>query len=156
MKWVRTMLSVQPKVILVLQHAGWSPDRFVTISKWSDYFVKKGFFLSPDARTILENLGGLKITPPTSPTNLFNPTEFHFDPYYAASSEVDRIKQWEQDYCVKLFPIGEVGRQVILLCGDDGKIYGAGLGCVKLIGVHISEALDTLVLAERQWSTLSG
>lgn len=143
------MLKFDPRVEAVLLQSGWSPTRSISISHWIDPLEREGFNMGPQAKEILRNLGGLRIEPPTSPSNLFYPSAINFDPYFAASGELDRVRLWQVRYGRTLSPLGEYDPLFLLLCGDDGAIFGAREHKFNKLGNNIEEALEVRVLANR-------
>src|SRR5713101_2605459 len=116
------MLQFSSEVEKVLRQSGWTPSRSVSVNQWVDPLVREGFKPLPGALKILENLGGLEITPPTSPSNLFFPSKIILDPYYTASGELDRVKKWEKRYSLMLFPLGEYDPNHMIFLADNGQI----------------------------------
>jgi hypothetical protein len=137
-------------VEIILRQSGWFPDRSVAATQWIDPLLRLGCRSLPEAHTILESLGGLEIHPPPRESNLFFPGAIAFDPVYAASSEIDRIKAWEQRYRIKLFPLGEYEPSYLLLLSDSSHIFGAREKRFYRLGKTIEDALELLTLANRQ------
>lgn len=144
------MFKFAPPVEAVLLQAGWSPTRSTYISQWIDLLQGEGFVMGQQAKEILRNLGGLIIQPPTSPSNLFYPSALNFNPYFAASGELDRVQLWQRRYGLTLSPLGEYDPLFLLLCGDDGTIFGAREHQFDKLGSNIEEALEVRVLANRR------
>jgi SUKH-3 immunity protein len=144
------MFKFDPRVEAVLLQSGWTPTRSISIWQWIDPLEREGFVMVPQAKEILRNLGGLRIEPPTSPSNLFYPSAINFDPYFAASSELDRVQLWQERYGLRLSPLGEYHPVFLLLCGEDGTIFGAREHKFDKLGNNIEEALEVRVLANRR------
>jgi hypothetical protein len=144
------MLQFSAEVEQILRQAGWFPTRSVPVSQWVEPLVEVGYKPFPVAIRILENLGGLEITPPTSESNLFFPSKIVFDPVYAASSEFDRVEKWQRDYGLVLFPLGEYDPLFILLCAEDGRIFGGREKRFDLLGDTIEDALELRIFARRR------
>jgi hypothetical protein len=144
------MLHFSAEVEEVLREAGWTPTRHASAVQWVDPLVKVGYTPLLIATQILENLGGLAITPPSSEANVFFPSEIIFDPVYAASSEFDRVKKWQEEYDLLLFPLGEYDPTFILLCSEDGRIFGARERQFDYLGATIADALELRILARHR------
>jgi hypothetical protein len=119
------------------------------VGRWVEPLSEEGYTPLPGAIAILENLGGLEITPPTSAANLFYPDKITFDPVTATVGEFDRIQGWQRKYGVTFFPLGEYVPCFMLLFADDGRICGGRDQRLDLLGNGIEEALDLLILAKR-------
>ena len=144
------MFNFSPDVEKVLRESGWFPARSVQISQWIDPLVQVGYRPLPVAKRILENLGGLEITPPHNEANVFFPGKIVFDPVFAASSELDRVENWQKQYDIALFPLGESDPLFILLCSEDGRIFDARAEWLYFLGETIESALELLILARRR------
>jgi len=144
------MFLFSPQVQKVLEEAGWSPSRSVPVTEWIKNLTDVGYKPFPLAIAILENLGGLEITPPTNQSNLFFPCKIVFDPVYAASSEFDRIKKWQEEHGLWLFPLGEYDPLFILMCSSGGRIFGGRESRFDLLGDSIEDALELRIFASRR------
>jgi hypothetical protein len=144
------MFAFCEEVDAVLRQSGWTPERSVDISQWTDPLVKEGYEFHPTAETILKNLGGLRIIPPHNEDNLFFPSEILFDPFYAASGELDRVEAWQAQCRTNLAPLGEYHPSYLLLSAPGGKIYGAREKRIYLLGDSIEKALELRILARRK------
>jgi SUKH-3 immunity protein len=143
------MFDFRDEVQGILRPSGWFPERSVDISGFTDRLLKEGYTFNAFSKRILRNLGGLKITPPQSDSNLFFPGELVFDPFYAASGELDRVKGWERKFKLNLSPLGEYDPLFLLLSADNGKMYGGRERKFYLLGDSIEDALELRLLANR-------
>jgi hypothetical protein len=144
------MYAFSPEVEDVLLQAGWFPARSVATSQWVGPLEQVGYKPFPAAIRILENLGGLVITPPTNESNLFYPGQIVFDPVFAASSEFKRVEKWQDEYGLRLFPLGEYDPLFILMCSDNGRIFGAREQLFHFLGATIEVALELQIFARRR------
>src|SRR5262245_36440311 len=115
--------SFSPGVENVLRQFGWSPDRNVSIANWLDRLKGEGLTTNAVAERVLSNLGGLTITPPTNEDNQFAPSKIEFDPVKAAGGESDRVLSWQEDFNLKLFPVGRYDPLFIILISADGRVF---------------------------------
>jgi len=141
------MFRFTTEVERVLREAGWFPTRCVSAAEYVNPLTEVGYRPFPLAIKILENLGGLEINPPESNSNLFFPGKIILDPVYAASSEFDRVARWQEQYDLRLFPMGEYEPMFILLCAENGRIFGAREHHFDWLGDTIESALELLILA---------
>jgi hypothetical protein len=144
------MFKFSPAVEQVLRQTGWFPTRSVSIFQWVDPLVEVGYKPFPVAIRILENLGGIEISPPRDESNLFFPSKIVFDPVFAASSEFDRVGKWQKEFDIALFPLGEYDPIYILLCSEDGRIFGAREQWFYFLGETIEDALELRIFARRR------
>lgn len=141
------MFKFTPEAEEVLRRSGWAPSRSVVIEAWTDRLAYEGYALTPGAARILENFGGLEITPPKNDFNLFFPSKIVFDPIIAASGEFDRVDSWQRDLQTTLYPLGEVLEQFILLFAQTGRIYACTDGVLDILGENLEEAMELLIFA---------
>jgi hypothetical protein len=120
------------KALRALKRSGWSPDRRVSIQYWIDELTSEGFTIHPEAVTVLQNYGSLRIE-----THVGTLT---FDPLFA-SGEFDMVQYWETRLAKKLSPIGEAEAAMILLA-DDGLVFGSRDGELIQIGTSFQDAID--------------
>jgi len=139
------MLS--PHVKSVLTKAGWSPERKVPIDEWYGYFKAHGLICSAEAAAILENLGGVRISPPRNSDSTFCPEEIVIDPIFAGRA--DLVKEWQSDLKEPLCPLGSIwnDRAVLVLSGD-GKFYGISDLGVHHVGDDLASALEMVISAK--------
>jgi hypothetical protein len=149
------MFQFREEVAELLGACGWTPHRSVDVTQYTQRLLNEGFRFNSVSEEILRNLGGLRIVPVPDASNLFFPSEIFFDPYYAASGELDRVRNWQEKFDLELSPIGEYDPTYLLLCGTNGKIYSGRERRFQLLGDSIEEALEMRVLANRRPLLLS-
>jgi hypothetical protein len=146
-------LALSPEAEKVLLAAGWTPERQVDPSYWTDVLQTEGYVFSPAAEQILASFGGLAVRPPTRPELSVQCSRFHFDPVASSSGEFDRFEDWEALAQRPLAPIGEVG--LWILCADaDGGVYIGSHGDLEAIG-PLERALDYLCMGRGKPLSLS-
>lgn len=135
------------KVEVSLLKAGWTPGRRaeLLVSKWEIQFFQKGeFVLSPVAREVLLELGGLRFQQ-DGPGEEVALGSFYFDPT-VAEGESDRFANFESTIGARLCPVGEAhDRYTYMAVAEDGRVM-----CLMddgwIIGKNIEEALSSLIL----------
>src|SRR5581483_3074105 len=97
-------MMLSQEVQAVLRQQGWSPERKVSTRDWVAQLVGVGYTVLPQAQSILQNFGGLEITPVRTPNDAFAPEVIRFDPVTEVLSEVERIEFWQERLAQKLTP----------------------------------------------------
>ena len=144
------MLSQEVQV--VLRQQGWSPERKVSTRDWVAQLVSVGYTVLPKAESILQNFGGLEITPVKTPNDAYAPDVIRFDPVTEVLSEVERIEFWQEQLAQKLTPLGMLyPSEAILLLGENGQVYCEWGNIIGECGNSFEDALEsTLVFARRK------
>jgi hypothetical protein len=152
-------LNVDEEVLPALQLAGWTPDYRFDTSLWVTALLEDGFRINRHAQHVLERLGGLKIKPIPSASQVSGSGEAIFDPLWAATGESARIAERQRDYLapeVTMCPVGEWASEFILLMGSDGAMYAETTFMFCRVGRSLSEGLRTIVVADRPIERLGG
>jgi hypothetical protein len=142
------MLRFDDEVKRVLESAGWSESRKVSADEWVSALTAEGYTFFPLVLEVLENLGGLTVVPPVDQNDrarAFCPSPFHFDPM-TGLGEFDRFNTWQEEFGLKLFPLGEVG-WYFLMVASNGRVFAGADGNFELLGQTIESALATLIFA---------
>jgi hypothetical protein len=144
------MLSQEDQA--VLRQRGWSPERKVSTRDWIAQLVGVGYTVLPQAESILQNFGGLEITPVRTPDDAFAPEVIRFDPVTEVLSEVERIEFWPEQLAQKLTPLGVLyPSEAILLLGENGQVFSEWGNIITEDGNSFEDALEsTLVFARRK------
>jgi len=126
----------------VLRHLGWSPDRTVDISEWTETLSREGNNVSPVARAIMEHFGGLRLRH----QGFGGPARFDFeinpDSWY---SEREHLALVEEVLDTSLCPLGETSGAALLAVLSDGRVIEEMDGTVFLVGNNWREALDNRI-----------
>jgi SUKH-3 immunity protein len=149
----------------ILRGAGWSESRAVPTEPWVKALIAEGYVSSPIAEQILENLGGLKVTPPPDPQRVFMPSPFHLNPEHGGIGDFELVDFWQKDFGLTLFPLGEIAGYEILTATPDGKVFTVPFdggeylkgnfgdkykSRFRLVGNTIEDALAVLCLARKK------
>ena len=141
-----------PRLLSVLQDAGWSPSRDVSqqAEKWLNELCERGRFPRLEvARAILGSFGGLHLQPSGHGED-FAPGPIDFDPLLAIGEE-DRFQRFEEGKR-KLFPLGEVDNgHAFLAVDDEGHLYVVGDELMAM-GDSLEEGLSNLIHGRRHRS----
>jgi hypothetical protein len=134
---------------LVLESAGWSPNRRVSSAHWVKTLADEGFTLVSEAVVILESFGGLEVHPCRIGSQDYVPETIRFDPVLAASGDFDRVQYWQDSLKVKLSPIAEVGAAILMLA-EDGRVFSCWDNVLWLDGTTFDDAMEnTLIVGKR-------
>jgi hypothetical protein len=144
------MLSEEVKA--ALQPQGWSPDRKVSTIDWVARLVGAGCSVLPQAESILQNFGGLEITPVRTPNDAYSPEVLRFDPLTDVLSEIARIEFWQERLALELTPLGVLyPSEAILLLAESGQVLCEWGNLIGECGNTFEDALEsTLVFARRK------
>lgn len=137
-------------VTTILSANGWTAARAIDINAWIIELEDEGYFVFPQAREVLANLGGLEISPPSSPAGKFCSGEIIFNPRWAATGEQARIKRREIQLSRRFVPIGEWLGEYILLLSDQGEVFAETTFQMLLIGENFSTAMRNLLLCDTE------
>ncbi len=134
--------------ISILRKAGWAPGRRVNArERWIGELEEEGYQCSPEAMSILSELGGLHVKPPKHLGYIHNAIDF--DPVEKTSGEFDMMEVYERKAKEPLFPLGECLCHRILFAGESGKIYvGDICEVIYFLADTIEEALEYLIAVE--------
>lgn len=128
-----------------LRNAGWLPGRRVDalVGPWIAQLESEGFELSEAAKTLLWELGGLRVE--QTGRGLDHWLEpFSFTPLDAVG-EVDYVKAWAEKLGTSLFPVGSGRGGASLLYVTPGGHMVELMTNGWIIGDTVPEGLDTLV-----------
>lgn len=128
-------------VIKILRKNGWIENRKYDISSWIKCLTAEGYVIHDYAYSILEELGNIEVWERSDGKH--SGATFHFNPYYAASGEYDRIEEFEKASGDKLFPIGEL-QQMIMYAGKSKRIYLGDWAELLMAGETIEEFLNNI------------
>jgi hypothetical protein len=136
----------------VLRQQGWSPERKVPTHHWVAELVGSGFTVLPEAESILQNFGGLKIIPVKTRDGAYATGIIKFDPVTDVLSEVERIEFWQKYLGKRLTPLGVLyPSESILLISDNGQVFCEWGNLIGECGNSFEDALEsTLVFARRR------
>jgi len=132
--------------IKVLEKSGWCKDRRIDISNWIEQLKSEGYKNSPYASEILEEFGGLNISPERIKTGKIYPGDIDFNALDAGSGEFDRMEIFEPIAGESLFPLGMVFGQWFLYVGLSNKIYMGSTVKLYILGESIEEFLNNIIL----------
>jgi len=136
----------------VLRQQGWSPERKVPTRIWIAQLIGGGYNVLPEAESILENFGGLEITPVKTPDDAYSANVVSFDPVQGILSEVERIEFWQKLLGQRLTPLGMLYPiESMLLLGENGQVFCEWGNIIGECGSSFEDALEsTLVFARRK------
>lgn len=140
--------AAHPVVRASLEEAGWSTDYVYDAAEWDRALRLEGFSVVAPALKALKELGGLTISPPRREGAAFGSGPIVIDPLWAASGEVDRIRQREAQIGLALCPVGEWMGEYILLVAEDGSVIAETTFQVLRVGSDLADALMRLIVAE--------
>jgi SUKH-3 immunity protein of toxin-antitoxin system len=133
----------------VLRDAGWYPGRKVSVAEWVADLTSYGFIVVPEAKTILEEFGGLKVCPIKTVTDAYASEPVIIDSCSDADSE--ELMEWGQKLQTTLTPIGEYGGQAAVLVAEDRSIYLSWSHILWKCGSSFVDALENeFVFARRK------
>lgn len=136
----------------VIRQQGWSPDRKVSIDEWISQLVAVGYDVLPEAKAILENFGGLELSPVKTDNDIYSANAIRFDPVTDVLSEFERIQFIQKYLGQKLTPIGVLHpAESILLLGQTGEVFCEWGNIIGECGKSFEDALAyTLLFAQRK------
>ncbi len=145
-------MILSQEVQAVLRQQGWSPERKVSTRDWVAQLAGNGFTVLPEAEAILQNFGGLQITPVTTPSDAYAAEVIRFDPVTEVLSEVGRVEFWQKQLGRKLTPLGVLyPSEAMLLLADNGQVFAEWGNIIKERGNSFQDALEShLVFARRK------
>ncbi|MBI1344687.1 hypothetical protein GC163_00210 [bacterium] len=150
-------MKFSQEVQAVLRRQGWSPERRLDISEWMTELVASGFHILPEARSILENFGGLRIIPEKTPRDAYAAETIWFDPVTDVLSEVDRIKGWEDTLQMGLTPLGvRYPSLSIMLIAENGQVICEWGSIFAASGVSFEDAMENSLVFARRKSVIYG
>jgi hypothetical protein len=130
----------------VLKDAGWFPERKVPVTEWLAYLNRNGVNCTDQAGAILENFGGLRISPPVNPQGEYRPEEIVFDPTFAGRCDV--VKEWADDLDEAYCPIGSIWKdRAVFVLSESGVFFGISDQGVHYVGDDLASALEVLIAA---------
>jgi hypothetical protein len=145
------LMMLSQEVQAVLRQQGWSPERKVSTRDWVAQLVGVGYTVLPKAESILQNFGGLEITPVKTPDDAFAPQVVRFDPVTDVLSEVERIEFWKKQLAQKLTPLGVLYPcEGILLLGENGQVFFEWGNIIVECGNSFEDALESTLLFARR------
>jgi hypothetical protein len=136
-------LKPSPEAEPVLRRAGWSPEREVDISQWTESLRLDGNQVFPIAAEILRSYGGLSFR--GSPDKGGPRHEFDVNPVHWYR-ERDRLEGIESVTGRRACPLGETSEAAMLAVLEDGTVVGDLDGCILQIAENWKGALDNLIL----------
>lgn len=131
-----------------LEEAGWTSGYHHDTRQWLRSLRAEGFTVVAPALEVLRELGGLTITPPRRDDAAFGTGIAIIDPLWAASGEVDRIREREHELGLGLCPVGEWMGEYILLVADDGSVMAETTFQVLRVGRDLADALHRMIVAD--------
>jgi hypothetical protein len=136
----------------ILRPQGWSPGRKVSTRDWIHQLVSEGYTVLPQAELLLQNFGGLEITPARRPIDAYAADVIRFDPAKASAGEFERVDFWQRQLGQRLTPLGElVACESILLLGESGYVFCEWSNIIAECGSSFEDALEsTLIIAQRR------
>jgi hypothetical protein len=142
-----------PSISTALLAAGWTPGRRIDISPLVAEMQSWGFKVIPEAGSILEEFGRLKIEPLHSDQDAYYAEVIFFDPLQTA--ELDRLLDCERRLATQLSPIGALRSDATLMVASGGGIFVEWGGILKKAGNSLWDAFEnTLVCAQRQMEVI--
>lgn len=136
------MISSQLQQVLV--ESGWSPGRSIDIERWVHELTSHGLTMLPQARLILQNFGGLTISPVRTPADAYSPEVIIFDPLH--DTEYDRIEYWQDCTGMKLTPLGASPKGTCLMLAENGQIFGGWDRFLFKYGNSFDEAMENSLI----------
>ena len=149
------LIQLNNEIIRLLQKNGWSENRDCSIEKWTEELEKEGFSSFAIAENILRSFGGLTITPLQGEGCEFFSEIITFDPFSEDSATFEDLKMWEDDFELKLYPLGLTVDGIRILISIDEGIYGATSDMFFRYGNSLQEGLECLFLANKAPEVLS-
>ncbi|HVF76211.1 MAG TPA: SUKH-3 domain-containing protein [Acidimicrobiales bacterium] len=143
-----SLAAEHPVVRATLVEAGWSAVRRRDASSWDRVLRQEGFSVTEPAIEVLEELGGLTLSPPRWAAAAFGSGPIVMDPIMAASGEAARIKQRERELGLVLCPVGEWIVEYVLLVADDSSVFAETTFQVLRVGRNFGEALRVMIVAD--------
>ena len=136
-------LTPSPKAEEVLRAAGWTPERQVDITEWTDALRRDGVEVSPHAEAILRKFGRIRL----GHRGRGGPSrqDFSVDPT-SWLGEGEHVRDIEAAIGHRLSPLGETMGAAMLGVLDDGAVIAEMDGDVVQIGRSWRDALDYLIL----------
>jgi hypothetical protein len=130
----------------VLIKVGWSFDRKVSTKQYQIYFDQEGMSYSSAVIKILENFGGITVSPPTNPNSVYATGELRFDPILADRS--DLVHFWEKKLESSFCSLGSIwGNVALLVLSEKDIYYGLSDAGVHYISDNLADALEVLIAA---------
>ena len=126
-----------------LREAGWFPGRRISTDRlkmWETELAQHGVCLNRFAKEFLIEFGDLEIRTVCKPydiTLVVNPTRDIFFEF--------PTKEYEPEIGVRLSPLGEEPRYLILAVGDNGTVYWLG-DWYWIVAESLDEAINKIVL----------
>ncbi len=137
-----------PEVLTALQECGWRAGRKTDTARWISDLAKYGVVAQPAGVQVMEEFGGLEISPRKSSEDTHLMGRILFDPLKGL--EPDRVLDWSDVLGIKLTPVGFIYPDTTLLISEKGEVFGEWSGVLHWYGVDIDDALEhTLVFATR-------
>ncbi|GIF42560.1 SUKH-3 domain-containing protein [Actinoplanes xinjiangensis] len=134
-----------------LSVAGWAPDRRVDVTPWVVPMEREGYRVHDLARDVLSSLGGLSVDPvKREGPNFVNDEPFNFDPFLAASGQLEIVTRLEQLLGGSYSPLGEWTNYLSVYIESRGRVVMVGGGYIWELGRNLEEALRLALFAERR------
>ena len=143
------LTNPDPPIVSVLEAAGWSESRRVSVEAWVERLREEGMEPFDAAIEILAEFGGLQLHHQfvVSDGTMIH-ISVYLDPLMAGLGEADRVEYWEELLEQRFYPIGEYDGH-LLLVAEDGQVYldGDAAGC--RVGENFEEALQVIIVRDR-------
>lgn len=137
--------KIDKYIIDILKKQGWEKNRQYDVEFWISELEGEGYRINDYAYCILRELGNIEIRQES--TQKYNAVTLDFNPFYSASGEFDRIKEFERACGDDLFPIGAL-QDYIVYAGKTKKIYLGDWSGLYLVGNSIEEYLNNMFKKE--------
>ncbi|MEU4481732.1 SUKH-3 domain-containing protein [Micromonospora sp. NPDC023966] len=135
--------------VQALRAAGWAPDRSVDVRGWHEILGAEGFVLHPLARQVLENFGGLRVTPPVA-VGAFRNSDILFEPELAGSGMFDIAVELKKMFGQDFYPIAEWITNSTVFLGSAGTVVDDHDVEVLHVADSFADALRVMLLADRE------
>lgn len=125
--------------------AGWTVGRKVDASQYFGSLDEQGFYISPEAVTIMESFGGLDIVPPyfSDATWAADPIEFEPEDYFdGMRSSYEKL---ERRLGQRVTPLASSAGLMGILLVEDGHLIGDQPRGIVLFGDSFTEGMDLIV-----------
>ncbi|MDZ5446709.1 SUKH-3 domain-containing protein [Micromonospora sp. 4G57] len=135
--------------VQALRAAGWAPDRSVDVRAWHEILGAEGFVLHLLARQVLENFGGLRVTPPVA-VGAFRNSDVLFEPELAGSGMFDIAVELKKMFGQDFYPIAEWITNSTVFLGSAGMVVDDHDVEVLHVADSFEDALRVMLLADRE------
>lgn len=143
-------------VLAELEAAGWTPERAIDISAWTDELGSQGYRLSEVVSAALRSFGELSIGPiNTQGPNFTNDEPLNVDPILAGSGHYALAEELERELAGSWYPFGEWLSYSSIFVNSSGWTVATGMGWIWELGTSIEDAIEFALMAHHPLRCLS-